>query len=69
MARSDLGNKCVCQSCGTKFYDLKKSPVQCPSCDEPYDVKRAKSAETKMATAGSRWAPGKPASPTPPKPD
>ena len=52
MAKSEWGSKCVCQSCGTKFYDLKKSSVRCPSCDEPHDgkpAKPAKSAETKRA--------------------
>ncbi len=49
MAKSEWGNKCVCQSCGTKFYDLKKSSVRCPSCDEPYEVKPTKSADVKRA--------------------
>ncbi|MCC6130270.1 MAG: FYDLN acid domain-containing protein [Acidobacteria bacterium] len=28
----DLGSKHSCFSCGTKFYDLRKSPVLCPKC-------------------------------------
>ncbi len=28
----DLGQKHECFKCGTKFYDLKKSPVICPKC-------------------------------------
>ena len=39
----------MCQSCGTKFYDLKKSSVRCPNCHEPYEGKAAKSAEGKQA--------------------
>ena len=37
-AKKDLGTKLSCQSCGAKFYDLKKkkkNPV-CPKCDETY---------------------------------
>lgn len=28
----DLGQKHECFKCGTKFYDLKKTPVLCPKC-------------------------------------
>ena len=28
----DLGSKHECFRCGTKFYDLKKTPVLCPKC-------------------------------------
>jgi hypothetical protein len=28
----DLGQKHECFRCGTKFYDLKKTPVLCPKC-------------------------------------
>ena len=34
MAKPDLGNKHKCQNCGTKFFDLNKSPVVCPKCGE-----------------------------------
>ena len=53
MAKSEWGNKCVCQSCGTKFYDLKKSSVQCPNCNETYDGKPAKAANAKPAKAAN----------------
>lgn len=29
---ADLGNKHECSSCGTKFYDLGRSQLVCPSC-------------------------------------
>ncbi len=32
MAKLELGNKHTCQQCGTKFFDLNKSPVVCPKC-------------------------------------
>ncbi len=32
MAKPELGNKHTCQNCGTKFFDLNKTPVVCPKC-------------------------------------
>lgn len=30
--KSKLGNRYSCFACGTKFYDLNKSPATCPEC-------------------------------------
>ena len=32
VAKPELGNKHTCQNCGTKFFDLNKTPVVCPKC-------------------------------------
>ena len=32
MAKQEWGTKRSCQSCGTKFYDLKKPRIVCPKC-------------------------------------
>ena len=32
MSRRHLGNKFTCEECGTKFYDLNKTPAICPKC-------------------------------------
>ena len=32
MAKADRGTKRQCQSCATKFYDLNRDPILCPSC-------------------------------------
>ena len=32
MAKPELGNKHHCQNCGTRFFDLNKSPIICPKC-------------------------------------
>ena len=32
MVKAELGTKRTCPSCGTKFYDLLKSPIICPKC-------------------------------------
>lgn len=36
MAAPELGTKRACTSCGAKFYDLGKSPAECPKCDEKF---------------------------------
>ena len=51
VAKPEWGNKCMCQTCGTRFYDLKKTVVLCPNCNEPHVAKPAKSAELKQARA------------------
>ncbi|MFP6711365.1 MAG: FYDLN acid domain-containing protein [Rhodospirillales bacterium] len=35
-AKKDLGTKLSCQSCGAKFYDLKKKTPVCPKCDTEF---------------------------------
>lgn len=32
MAKPELGSKHHCQNCGTRFFDLNKSPAICPKC-------------------------------------
>ena len=32
MAKPEWGKKRICSSCNTKYYDLNKSPIICPSC-------------------------------------
>lgn len=43
----DLGLKHNCFRCGTKFYDLRKTPVLCPKCSA--DQKEAPPRETSPA--------------------
>src|SRR5215831_10904203 len=42
MAKSELGTKRVCVSCGARFYDLPKVPAVCPKCgtEQPLDQPR-----------------------------
>ncbi len=46
------GVKRLCQSCGTKYYDLKRAPITCPSCgaeadrESPLKSRRARSTAT-----------------------
>jgi len=32
LAKPEWGAKRLCQSCGAKFYDLKRTPITCPKC-------------------------------------
>jgi len=32
VAKPELGHKHQCQNCGTRFFDLNKSPAACPKC-------------------------------------
>jgi uncharacterized protein (TIGR02300 family) len=42
MPKPELGTKRVCVACGTRFYDLTKSPAVCPKCgtEQPVDQPR-----------------------------
>src|SRR6185503_20038797 len=32
LVKADLGTKRACPSCGARFYDLTKRPIECPKC-------------------------------------
>ncbi len=36
MANPEWGAKRICTTCGTKFYDLRRTPITCPKCETPY---------------------------------
>ncbi len=38
MVDASLGTKRTCPACGTRFYDLNKNPIECPSCHEKFTV-------------------------------
>ena len=62
MANPKWGTKRICQSCGTKFYDLTKSPIACPSCGAAFDP------EALLKSRRPRSAPKAEAAPKPKKP-
>ena len=37
MAKPEWGKKRICSSCNTRYYDLNKSPIICPSCGAKFD--------------------------------
>lgn len=38
MAKQEWGVKRACLACGTRFYDMQKDPILCPSCGVKFDV-------------------------------
>lgn len=42
MASFDRGTKRQCQHCSTKFYDLSRDPILCPSCGEKFLLEKEK---------------------------
>lgn len=48
---ADLGNKHECLSCGTKFYDLGRSQLVCPSCGGDQEELAEGAADEKTAAA------------------
>lgn len=38
MVDAELGTKRSCPSCSSRFYDLNKDPIVCPSCSESFIV-------------------------------
>ncbi len=55
MAKPKWGTKRMCPSCGVRFYDMKRNPVTCPSCDSDVSIepllKPRKSTSSKEAPA------------------
>lgn len=54
MVKQEWGLKRLCQGCGTRFYDLGKSPIICPKCSHAFDpeffVRGRRSNKTSIAT-------------------
>jgi uncharacterized protein (TIGR02300 family) len=38
MPKDEWGVKRVCPNCQTRFYDLQRDPMVCPSCGHSFDV-------------------------------
>ena len=51
MAKTEWGQKRVCASCGTRYYDMKKNPPVCPNCGTAFDP------EASLRTRRGRAAP------------
>jgi uncharacterized protein (TIGR02300 family) len=37
LIKPDLGTKRICPSCGVRFYDLQKRPIECPKCSFAFE--------------------------------
>lgn len=49
MAKPELGVKRLCPSCGTKYYDLNRTPILCPKCGTTFDVAQVAVRPEKLA--------------------
>ena len=55
MAKPEWGKKRICSFCNTRYYDLNKSPIICPSCGAEFDpndylkTKKGKSVSSKTS--------------------
>ena len=49
-----IGTKRICQSCGSKFYDLEKDPIICPKCNTVYNLETANKPKRGRKKAGSK---------------
>ena len=56
MPNKDLGTKRICPSCGAKFYDMHKSPIECLKCEFIF-VPEAPKRPTQVATPAAAAAP------------
>lgn len=65
MAKQEWGVKHLCLGCGAKFYDMGRSSIACPACEEPVAVsasnrtRRSRKGEVKeKSTRSSQKADG-----------
>jgi len=55
VAKPEWGTKRLCTSCGARFYDLNRQPIECPKCSTVIDpeqvtrLKRSRSAPPEAA--------------------
>lgn len=53
MAKPELGTKRTCPSCSTKYYDLNRDPIVCPSCGTVFALVAATRPERAAAAAAA----------------
>jgi len=51
VAKPELGTKRLCGNCGAKFYDLNKSPINCPKCGTVFEAVVARARPDAAAAA------------------
>ena len=60
MARPSWGTKRTCQSCGARFYDMRRDPIICPKCSAVYDPEALlKTRRGRAATGVEKIIPAK----------
>jgi uncharacterized protein (TIGR02300 family) len=51
VSKPEWGTKRNCQSCGARFYDLRRSPIECPRCGTIFDPETLVRARRPRAVA------------------
>ena len=51
MPKEEWGVKRVCPNCSTRFYDLQKNPMTCPSCDHEFTLESLTGNKSRTMTA------------------
>ena len=62
MAKPEWGTKRLCTSCGARFYDLNRQPIECPKCNaviDPEQVTRLKRSRSSVAEEPAKPKPAK----------
>ncbi len=49
VTKDKFGTKLTCQSCGAKFYDMKKKDPACPKCETVYQPEKPKARRSTTA--------------------
>lgn len=62
MAKPEWGVKRACLACGTRFYDMRKDPIVCPSCGVRFDVESI--FRPRRARVQAEEAPARPEKPS-----
>jgi uncharacterized protein (TIGR02300 family) len=68
VAKPELGTKRLCASCGAKFYDLNKTPINCPKCGTVFEITATAPRSRPDAAAAARAAATREAAPEAPEP-
>jgi uncharacterized protein (TIGR02300 family) len=61
VAKAAWGTKRTCQSCGARFYDMRRDPIVCPKCQAVYDPELVLKARRGRATPAPDKVAAKPA--------
>ena len=61
MAKPEWGTKRLCASCGARFYDLNKDPIECPKCGAIFDPDQGTRLKRSRNTPAETPAKAKPA--------
>jgi uncharacterized protein (TIGR02300 family) len=57
VAKPEWGTKRLCTSCGARFYDLNRQPIECPKCStviDPEQVTRLKRSRNAPSEAAAK---------------